>query len=214
MFITFEGPEGSGKTTHANLLAEFLEENDYPVDLTREPGGTPLSENIREILLDPSHSSMDARTELLLYEAARAQHITERIQPALKTGKIVICDRFSDASIVYQGMARNLGLEVVKDFNNFATRNMVPDLTFIMDISMKEGLDKARQTSQAKWNTESGDRIEQEDNDFHLTVREGYRKLAHKNPDRCVLLNLEKSIEVLQEEIEKIVTQRLNKNES
>lgn len=214
MFITFEGPEGSGKTTHANLLTKFLEANGHTVDLTREPGGTPLGEKIRELLLDPSHDSMEPRTELLLYEAARAQHISERIRPALESDNIVICDRFTDASLVYQGQARDIGKQVVKEFNQFATRELQPDLTFIMDISTDEGLDKARQSSQAKWNTESGDRIEQEGDNFHLSVREGYRKLAQENPDRCVLLDLDCSIEELQDKIEARVTERLDNHET
>ncbi len=213
MFITFEGPEGSGKTTHAQLLKEFLKTRGLAVDLTREPGGTPIGENIREILLDPSHSQMNDKTELLLYEAARAQHVAERIEPALAAGKIVICDRFADATTVYQGVARGLGLGIVKKLNSFATGKISPDLTFIMDISTEEGLKKARDSSQAKWNQESGDRIEQENNSFHEKVRKNYRKLAADNPDRCFLLELTKPIETIQAEIQTITLQELKKIE-
>jgi len=211
LFITFEGPEGSGKTTHANLLKEYLQNNGYEVDLTREPGGTPLSENIREILLDPSHNIMNERTELLLYEAARAQHIAERIKPALETNKVVICDRFADASVVYQGIARGLGEDKVHWLNEFATEGLMPDLTFIMDIAIKDGLEKARNSSRAKWNEDTGDRIEQENLEFHRTVREGYRKLAKKHKNRCHLLDLSNSIDDVQEKIEQITVEALEK---
>jgi dTMP kinase len=114
LFITFEGPEGSGKTTQAQLLAEYLEDQGHTVNLTREPGGTSISEKIRELLLDPDHGNMDTRTELLLYLASRSQHVSERIRPALDRNEIVICDRFTDASVVYQGIGRNLGTDRVR----------------------------------------------------------------------------------------------------
>ena len=209
LFITFEGPEGSGKTTQAQLLAKYLTKKNFVVNLTREPGGTSIGELIRDILLDPCHKNMSYKTELFLYLATRAQHISERIKPALERGEIVICDRFSDASLVYQGMARGLGVEKVKDLNNYATDAIEPDLTFMMDIPVEKGLSEARNTSSPKWNTNSGDRIEQEGNDFHRIIRSGYRKLAQQEKERCLLLSRERSIEDLQEIIQSAVDKKV-----
>jgi len=214
LFITFEGPEGSGKTTQANLLADYLGEKGYTVNLTREPGGTSIGELIRDIILDPAHDKMYPRTELLLYLATRAQHVSEKIKPALEKGNVVICDRFSDASIVYQGMARKLGVKKVKDLNKYATHDLKPDLTFIMDVPVKTGLDEARFSSSPKWNTNSGDRIEQEDRSFHETIREGYRKLARQEPDRCLLLSRDQSIDKLQNLIQQEVREKLEEIEA
>ncbi|MGM0381694.1 MAG: dTMP kinase [bacterium] len=211
LFITFEGPEGSGKTTQANLLADYLSDKDYTVNLTREPGGTSIGELIRDIILDPAHENMYPETELLLYLATRAQHVNEKIKPALEKGNIVICDRFSDASVVYQGMARDLGVDQVQKLNKYATGDLQPDLTFIMDVPVQTGLDEARFSSSPKWNTESGDRIEQEDQSFHKIIRQGYRKLSRQEPDRCLLLSREHSIEKLQSLIQKEVDERLKK---
>jgi dTMP kinase len=156
LFISFEGPEGSGKTTHTELLSEYLSEKGYDINLTREPGGTSLGEQIRELLLDPDHEDMDARSELFLYLAARAQHVTERIKPALEKGDVVICDRFTDASLVYQGIGRQLGFERVNELNEWATEQLRPDLTFILDVPVDRGLEEARRSSQTRWNTSDG----------------------------------------------------------
>lgn len=199
LFVTFEGPEGSGKTTQAELLKENLVDRDYPVLLTREPGGTPLGEKIRTLLLDPDHDDMDALTELFLYEAARSQHVAQRIQPALRDGTIVISDRFSDASLVYQGMARDIGTKTVRHLNAIATQELEPDLTFIMDVPLGDGLDEAREASESQWGT--GDRIEQESDDFHRTVKQAYRDLAESDPDRYVLLSRSKSIDTIKEAV-------------
>lgn len=214
LFITFEGPEGSGKTTQTQLLGQFLTDKGYTVNITREPGGTSIGELVRDILLDPCHKNMAPRTELLLYLATRAQHIAERIRPALKRGEIVICDRFSDASVVYQGMARNLGVNRIKELNKYATDNLLPDLTFIMDVSVEEGLNEARHSSSPKWNTNSGDRIEQEGDDFHRIIRRGYRQLAKEEPERCKLLSRKDSIEATQEIIQETVEGWLERVES
>lgn len=201
LFVTFEGPEGSGKTTHTELLAQYLKDQDFTVNLTREPGGTSLGETIRELLLDPSHNNLNERAELYLYLAARAQHVEERICPALKRGEIVISDRFTDASLVYQGRGRNLGFETVHQFNQHATNGLSPDLTFIMDVPVEEGLREARSSSQTRWNTDRGDRIEQEGDPFHQKVRDGYRQLADQFPDRCVLLSRDAPIDDVQQTI-------------
>lgn len=198
-FITFEGPEGSGKTTQAELLKETLEDNGYSVLLTREPGGTPLGEKIRTLLLDPDHGDMDPLTELFLYEAARSQHVTRRIQPALEEGTIVISDRFTDASLVYQGMARDIGTETVARLNSLATRDLEPDLTFIMDVPVEDGLPEAREASESQWG--QGDRIEQESDTFHRTVQRAYRKLAESDPDRYVRLSRAESIDTIKEAV-------------
>ena len=214
LFITFEGPEGSGKTTQANLLADHLTDRGHTVKLTREPGGTSIGELIRDIILDPAHEQMFPRTELLLYLATRAQHVSEKIKPALEEGDVVICDRFSDASVVYQGIARRLGVEKVKQLNKYATESLAPDLTFIMDVPVETGLDEARFSSSPKWNTNGGDRIEQEDQNFHQTIRKGYRRLAEEEPERCLLLSREHSIEKLQSKIQQEVEGRLEKVEA
>ncbi|MFP4686729.1 MAG: dTMP kinase [bacterium] len=213
LFITFEGPEGSGKTTQAKLLTDYLTGEGYTVNQTREPGGTSIGELIRDILLDPGHKNMNPRTELFLYLATRAQHIAERIRPALKRGEIVICDRFSDASVVYQGMARKLGVEQIKELNEYATENLLPDITFIMDVPVKEGLSEARNSSSPKWNTTSGDRIEQEGDDFHRIIRSGYRKLAQEEPERCKLLSRRDTIEETQQIIQQTVREWLRHRE-
>ncbi|MFB6357116.1 MAG: dTMP kinase [bacterium] len=200
-FISFEGPEGSGKTTQAELLAEFLEERGHTVNLTREPGGTSLSEKIRDLLLDPDHEDMNARTELFLYLAARSQHVSEKIQPALDRGEVVICDRFTDASLVYQGIGRDLGLKRVRELNQFATNDLEPDLTFILDVPMEQGLSEARKRSRTRWNTQEGDRMEQETDEFHASVRDGYRKIAEKNPQRYSVLTRKDSIDDTQKQV-------------
>lgn len=197
-FITFEGPEGSGKTTQANRLKETLDQRGHSVLVTREPGGTPIGDEVREILLDPEHDSMDNLTELFLYEASRSQHVTEVIQPALRDGTIVISDRFADASLVYQGMARDLGRSVVENLNELATRSLQPDLTFILDVDTENGLMEARESDE---DYQEGDRIERENGQFHQNVREAYRNLADAEPDRCVLIPRDGSIEELHDQI-------------
>jgi len=144
LFISFEGPEGSGKTTHTRLLSDYLNQQGYETLLTREPGGTEIGEQIRELLLDPDHSGMDRWAELFLYLAGRAQHVNERIRPALERGEVVISDRFTDASLVYQGVGQNIGFETVHDLNETATGGLRPDITFILDIPIEEGLPTAK----------------------------------------------------------------------
>lgn len=201
LFITFEGPEGSGKTTHTDLLSTYLREQDYTVNMTREPGGTSLGESIREMLLDPASVNMDDRAELFLYLAARAQHVAERIKPAIERGEIVICDRFTDASLVYQGLGRDLGFDTVHELNQLSTGGLKPDLTFIMDVPVEEGLAEARTSSQTRWNTNEGDRIEQEGDRFHQKIREGYRELARQFPERCILLSRDAPIKEVQQAV-------------
>jgi dTMP kinase len=202
-FITFEGIEGSGKTTQINLLAEFLKNKGYDVLVSREPGGTPLGEKIRHLLLDPQYESMDYKTEILLYAADRAQHVKEKIKPAIEQGKIVISDRFADSNLAYQAAGRGLDYEIVYQINDWVIDSTWPDLTFILDIDIKEGLKRARAQS---FDAE-GDRLEREVDEFHQRVREAYLKMAER--DRFALVNAGESIENVQKNIENIISRRL-----
>jgi len=202
-FITFEGIEGSGKTTQIRLLADYLQNKGYEVLVSREPGGTPLGEKIRNLLLDPQYDFMDYRTEVLLYAADRAQHVKEKIKPALGKGKIVISDRFADSNLAYQAAGRGLDYEMVYQINDWVIDSTWPDLTFILDIDIKEGLNRARaQSSEAE-----GDRLEREADEFHQRVRDAYLKMAEK--ERFALVNAGESIENVQKNIENIISRRL-----
>jgi dTMP kinase len=202
-FITFEGIEGSGKTTQIRLLADYLQNKGYEVLVSREPGGTPLGEKIRNLLLDPQYDFMDYRTEVLLYAADRAQHVKEKIKPALGKGKIVISDRFADSNLAYQAAGRGLDYEMVYQINDWVIDSTWPDLTFILDIDIKEGLNRARaQSSEAE-----GDRLEREVDEFHQRVRDAYLKMAEK--ERFALVNAGESIENVQKNIENIISRRL-----
>ena len=182
IFITMEGPDGAGKTTQMEMLSESLKERGYEVLLTREPGGTEISEAIRGILLDPANKEMKPETELLLYAAARAQLVQQVIGPAVEAGKAVISDRFVDSSVVYQGIARGLGIETVYAVNRPAIGKYMPDATFLLDLSAREGI--ARKKNQAEL-----DRMEQESLDFHEKVAEGYRTLAERDPERILTID-------------------------
>ena len=182
IFITMEGPDGAGKTTQIERLKEYLTEKGYDVLLTREPGGTVISEAIRRLLLDPEHKEMKPSTELLLYAAARAQLVGEVIGPAVEAGKAVISDRFVDSSVVYQGIARGLGVETVYAVNRPAIGEYMPDVTFLLDLPAEVGI--ARKKNQAEL-----DRMEQESIDFHKKVAEGYRTLAARDPERILTVD-------------------------
>lgn len=188
LFITIEGMDGSGKTTQINKLKQYFETSGKEVVLTREPGGTVISEAIREIILDIRYKEMDPVTEALLYAAARAQHVREYILPLLDQGKIIICDRYVDSSMVYQGYARNLGDEVVGMINGFATGGLKPDLTFFLDLEHTKGMSR-------KENQQELDRLEAEKEQFHQLVREGYHRLVAKNADRMISIDASQSIE-------------------
>jgi len=202
-FITFEGIEGSGKTTQINLLADHLQNKGYDVLVSREPGGTSLGEKIRQLLLDPQYDSMDYRTEILLYAADRAQHVKEKIKPALEQGRIVISDRFVDSNLAYQSAGRGLDYEMVYQINDWVIDSTWPDLTFILDIDIKEGLKRARALSLDA----AGDRLEREVDDFHQRVRDAYLKMAAA--ERFVLVDAGGSKEEVQEDIKKIIARRL-----
>lgn len=184
MFITFEGPEGSGKSSVLDKICHQLEHDGFNVVKTREPGGTPISEQIRNIILDKSNTNLEPRTEALLYAASRRQHLVEKIWPALKEGKIVLCDRYLDSSLAYQGNARGLGYENILTINNFATENTFPDLTILFDIQPELGLERISKNSNREVN-----RLDLEKLDFHKKVREGFLELAKKYPERFYIVD-------------------------
>ena len=188
IFITMEGPDGSGKSTQIALLKEYLEKEGYDVIITREPGGTKISENIREVILNPDYKEMSSVTEMLLYASARAQLIAEVIGPAIDSGKAVIRDRFVDSSLVYQGMARGLGVEKVYEINKAAIGDYMPDVTFMLDLPAETGI--ARKKDQKEL-----DRMEQESLDFHRSVAEGYREMARRFPERIKTIDATLPIE-------------------
>ena len=188
MFITFEGGDGSGKTTQIEILRGSLEAMELEVLVTREPGGTKISEDIRKTLLDPDNAEMSPGTEMLLYAAARAQLVDEVIRPALDEGKVVICDRFLDSSIAYQAYGRGLG-ESVEIVNGPAIGDCTPDITFFLEIDPEKATDRIKDRGEEK------DRIEREDDGFRRRVADGYRELARKYPDRIVRIDASKSME-------------------
>ncbi len=182
-FITFEGPDGSGKTTVSTAVVEALKELGYPVRYTREPGGSVIAEKIRTIILDPAHTEMDARCEALLYAAARAQHLNDIVLPALEQGIHVICDRFTDSSIAYQGFARGLGAECVRLINQFATSGFMPEKTIYLDLPAEIGLQRMHTRDRAN------DRLDNEDIAFHTAVCRGYEQVKKEAGDRMVVID-------------------------
>ena len=194
MFITLEGPEGSGKTTAVNKACEELEKLGYQIVRTREPGGTPISEEIRNVILDKKNTEMDPRTEALLYAASRRQHLVQKVWPAIKEGKIVICDRYLDSSLAYQGGARDLGIEEVLNINLFATENTWPDLTLLFDLDPEIGLQRIASNADREVN-----RLDLEKLDFHKKVRKTFLDLSKRYPDRYIVIDASKS----QEEVAK-----------
>lgn len=189
MFITFEGPEGSGKTSAANEVIRILVARGYDVLYTREPGGTPIAEEIRNIILDKKNTALDARAEALLYAASRRQHLVEKVWPALKEGKIVISDRFLDSSLAYQGAARKIGIENVLNINLFATEGTFPDLTLLFDITPERGLERIAVNKKREVN-----RLDLEALEFHRQVRETFLELAKKYRERYVVIDASKTL--------------------
>ena len=201
MFITIEGPEGSGKSTATETVINKLRELGYDVLKTREPGGTPISEQIRNVILDKDNKAMDGRTEALLYAAARRQHLVESVWPAVKEGKIVICDRYIDSSLAYQGGARGLGIDNIVDINMFATDNTWPDLTLLFDIPPEIGLERISLNKNREVN-----RLDLETLEFHKKVRQTFLDLAEKYSERFVIIDASKSREeVAQDELNAIL---------
>lgn len=188
IFIAMEGPDGAGKTTQIELLKTYLEDKGYNTVITREPGGTAISEAVRKILLDKQYTEMSYMTELLLYAAARAQLVAQVIKPALEEGKAVIADRFVDSTAVYQGIGRGLGVDTAYEVNSYALAGIMPQLTILMDLPAEAGI--ARKKNQAEL-----DRMESETMDFHRKVAEGYRMLAEKFSDRIMKVDATLPIE-------------------
>ena len=194
-FIVFEGGEGAGKSTQAAALAELLEARGRSVVRTREPGGTPAAEAIRAILLDPAFAGLDDRAEALLFAAARGDHAQRVIRPALRRGDVVVCDRFMDSSMAYQGIARGLGADVVANLSLWATDGLIPDLTVVMDIDPQVGLGRVS----------SPDRLESEPLEWHRRVREGFVEIARRDPRRYLVLDAGRPPEDLATEIAQVV---------
>ncbi len=206
-FITFEGPEGAGKSTQVRMLLAALEAREPGSAVaTREPGGTPLAEKLRALFkygLDGE--KIDPRTELLLIEAGRVQHIEEFIRPALAAGKVVICDRFTDSTLAYQGAGRGIGAELVKPLNDFACAGITPDLTFILDIPVDRGLKRAAERSPEN---SIRDRLENERREFHERLRQGFLALAAADPERCAVIDASGTPEEVHREIWRICNER------
>ena len=201
IFITMEGPDGSGKTTQIDLLKKYLEHKGYDIVIARETGGTTIGEAIREIILNPDNKEMGHMTELLLYASARAQLVNQVIKPALAEGKAVICDRFVESSAVYQGIGRGLGVDTVYEVNNFALGDVKPKLTIFMDLDAEDGIKRKKKQAEL-------DRMEQEDLSFHKRVVEGYRQLAKLYPERIVPINATLPIDEIHSMIVQEVEQR------
>ena len=206
MFITIEGPEGSGKTTAVDTAVKELEKMGYQIVRTREPGGTPISEQIRNVILDKNNTAMDQRTEALLYAASRRQHLVEKVWPALKEGKIVVCDRYLDSSLAYQGGARGLGVDNILNVNNFATEGTFPDLTLLFDIQPELGLARIAANSNREVN-----RLDLEKLEFHKKVRETFLELAKRYPERFVVIDASQSREDVAKKTLEVMLSRICK---
>lgn len=204
LFITFEGIEGSGKSTQVTLLADHLAAQGRAVMVTREPGGTRIGDQIRKILLDPANKALDATSELLLYAASRAQHLKEVIHPACDAGKIILCDRFSDATLAYQGYGRGLDREMIRTLDRMVTGEMRPDLTLLLDIDPEAGLVRARGRN-FRSGLEGEARFENEELAFHTRVRQGYRALAQEEPDRIRVVDASRPPDQVQRTMREIV---------
>lgn len=201
LFITFEGIDGCGKSTQIKTLFNSLLDSGYPVILTREPGGTPISEKIRSIILDIDNEGMSNRCELLLYLADRAEHVDKKIVPEMKKGKIVLSDRFEEATFAYQGFGKEVGLDIIMPLNNYATSGIIPDITFIFDITLEESEKRFIESGKSRDRIESGDKL------FFKKIRRGYQDRAYMNPDRIILLNGELPRDVIADMVLKKVLQ-------
>jgi len=203
MFITFEGPEGSGKSTQIRLLAEFLRARGFSVEVVREPGGTPIGDQIRHVLHDTANTAMSPAAEVLLYSASRAQLISERIRPSLAAGRIVLCDRYADSTMAYQGYGRGLDLGMLAALTEIATGGLRPDLTLLLDLDVSAGLSRRRIRG------EEMNRLDLEAVAFHERVRAGYRLLADADPDRWVRIPADRSVDLVAVDIREAVVARL-----
>lgn len=202
--ISFEGPEGAGKSSILEAILPLLEEKEIPYITTREPGGVDIAEQIRQVILDPDHTSMDAKTELLLYIASRRQHLVERVLPALAVGKVVLMDRFIDSSVAYQGYGRGLSVEAIEWLNQFATDGLKPDLTLYFDLDVEEGLARIARNHEREVN-----RLDLEGLELHQKVRQGYLALAEKEPERIVKIDASQPFEAVLADVLTILEKRL-----
>lgn len=204
-FITFEGPEGAGKTTIIELLKNHFQKTGFEAVFTREPGGIHIAEKIREVILNKDHTNMDGRTEALLYAAARRQHLVEKVIPALQEGKTVICDRFIDSSLAYQGYARGLGIDEVYSINEFAINGCFPDLTIYFNIEPEVGLKRIEANSNREKN-----RLDLEGLAFHRKVQEGYKEVVEKFQDRIISINANNPKEDVLKDVITVLENHLN----
>lgn len=203
LFITFEGNDGSGKTTISTMICELLTKAGFTTIHTREPGGIDIAEKIRELILDPQNTAMDARTEALLYAASRRQHLIEKVLPAIDAGNIVICDRFIDSSLAYQGIGRGIGIDEVYHMNEFAMEDHLPDATIFLAVDLEVSLSRVT----ARGNK---DRLENETNAFHLAVREGYKEVCERFSDRIHVIDANQDVETVLGNTYKVVMEIIN----
>ena len=204
MFITFEGPEGSGKTTQMAALARFLRQQGYEVLATREPGGTTIGDQVREILFNPHNTDMLTKTEVLLFQASRAQLVEQVVRPCLEQNGIVLCDRYADSTLAYQGYGYYLEIDELQQIINFATDGLLPDLTLLLDVEVEVGLQRKVKDGDCEWN-----RLDAYEIEFHRRVRQGYLELAANEPERWVMIDAGQPPEFVQAAVRKIVMERL-----
>lgn len=197
LFITFEGPEGSGKSTQSKMIYKYFEEKGVDILWTREPGGSDICSQIRKVILDPANAEMDDYTEVLLLAADRNEHVANVIKPALEQGKVVICDRFADSTLAYQGYGRGIDMEHLKYLHKMVTRGLKPDLTFLVDIDVKKGLERVQSRGEVK----GGDRIERQQIDFHHRLRKGYLEMSGKYPKRYEIVDGDQTLKEVNAEI-------------
>lgn len=206
MFITLEGPDGSGKSTHIGPLVEYLRQQGYPVLTTREPGGTLISDQVRAVLLNRmENTAMHPRTEILLFLAARAQLVEEVIRPRLLAGEIVLSDRYADSTLAYQGYGHGVDCDLLRQLLNFATGNLWPDLTILLDVDVEVGL-RRRQVTGCEWN-----RLDAYTVSFHQRVRQGYHELAQRDPARWVIVDASQPADQVQADLRAVILERLRK---
>ena len=205
LLVSLEGPDGAGKSSVLEALVPILEENGHQVVITREPGGVPISEAIREVILDQKNTEMDGKTELLLYIASRRQHLIEKVLPALESGKLVIMDRFIDSSVAYQGFGRGLGVSDIEWLNRFATDGLKPDVTLYFDLDVEEGLARIARNKNREVN-----RLDLEGLDMHRRVRQGYLYAFENEPDRIVKIDASQTLESVVQDSLAVLNKRLN----
>jgi dTMP kinase len=204
LFITLEGPDGSGKTSQVAPLVEFLQQQGLPLLALREPGGTPISEQVRQVIMTLKNTGMNPRTEILLFLAARAQLVAEVIRPALAEGKMILCDRYADSTLAYQGYGHGVDLDILRNLLDFTTGRLYPDLTLLLDIETEAGLRRKRSAG-GEWN-----RLDAYDVAFHQRVRKGYLELAANEPSRWVVIDASQPPEVVQSAMRQAILARIH----